>query len=87
MPIPWVRDYLLSDTSAGDSDGASCFFLIVKHRVDDIRGGGERLRNRVVEVLRRIRTGQQWYQAESEIYGDFATRADDAMRLIEAPPP
>ena len=39
----------------------------------------------MVEVLRRIRTGQQWYQAESEIYGDFATRADNAMRLINRP--
>ena len=77
-------DYLLSDKSAGDSDGANCFFGIVECRSHDICGGGDVLRRRVVEVLDRLRTRQPWYDATPEIYGDFAVMADEAMKLIES---
>ena len=76
-------DYLLSDQSAGDCDGANCFFGIVEVRCQDIQAGGEELRRRVREVLDRLRSGQQWYDADSEIYGQFSVRAERATRLIE----
>jgi hypothetical protein len=76
-------DYLLSDKSAGDADGASCFFGIVEVRCHDICAGGESLRRRVREVLDRLRNGERWYDAQPEIDGQFSARADEATRLIE----
>ena len=75
-------DYLLSDESAGDSDGASCFFGIVEIRSRDIYVGGEDLRRRVTEVLGCLRNRQQWYNAEPKIYGEFSVMAEKAMTLI-----
>jgi hypothetical protein len=79
-------DYLLSDKSKGDSDGANCFFGLVDNRKTDIRSSVDDLRSRVVEVLTRLRSEQQWYDANPGIYGDFAARADEAMKLIESQP-
>jgi len=76
-------DYLLSDKSEHHGIAAYCFFGIVEYRTDDIRNSGEALRQRVLEVLHRIRTGQQWYGADIEIYGDFSVMAIDAISLID----
>jgi hypothetical protein len=90
MPLACFRyyvhayiDYLLSDKSAGDSDGASCFFGIVECRKEDINGSGEGLRRRVRDVLLRLREEQQWFHAEPEIYGDFRVRGAEVLKLIE----
>lgn len=90
MPLACFRyylhayiDYLLSEKSVGDSDGANCFFGLVECRTDDINGTGEILQRRVRDVLTRLRNSQQWYDAEPEVYGDFKARADAALRLIE----
>ena len=76
-------NYLLSDKSAGDSDGANCFFVIVELRHRDICGGGHELQRCVVEVLERLRAKQLWYDATPEIYGDFTEMADKAIKVIE----
>jgi hypothetical protein len=76
-------DYLLSEKSARDSDGASCFFGIVEIRHRDILAIGEGLQHRVINVLRRLAARQQWYDADPDIYGDFAARTDEAIRLLE----
>jgi hypothetical protein len=90
MPLACFRyylhayiDYLLSDKSVGDSDGASAFFGIVECRSDDINCSDEVLRSRVSKVLFGLRDGQHRYGAEPEVYGDFRTRADEAIKLIE----
>ena len=76
-------DYLLSDKSEGDSDGASCFFGLIEFRKDDVCISGDKLRNRVSEVLRHIRVRQKWYDADPDIYGDFAKRSDEILSLIK----
>jgi hypothetical protein len=75
-------DYLLSNKSAGRASGAYSFFDVVECRSDDINGSDAVLRSRVREVLDRLRDGQQWFDAEPEIYGDFSVRADEVLKLI-----
>lgn len=78
-------DYLLSDKSKGDSDGASCFFGLVEVRCEDFKTSGEVLLGRVRQVLMDLRGRQDWYAAHRHIYGDFSQRADAALVLIQAP--
>ena len=76
-------DYLMSEKSAGDSDGASCFFGLVEFRKDDIKASARDLQQRVAETLRHIAARQKWYDADEFIYGDFADRAIEALKQIE----
>jgi hypothetical protein len=75
-------DYLLSNESKGDSDGASCFFGFVKSRHKDILTFGEHTQSRTKAVLERLATSQHWFEASVEIYGDFNDRADEALALL-----
>ena len=75
-------DYLMSDQSAGDSDGASCFFGVVDVRHDDVRCADEHLKQTVRNVLARLASRQSWYDASPEIYGDFGVRADACLKLL-----
>ena len=90
MPEPCFRfyahayiDYLMSDRSKGDSDGASCFFGIVEVRKDDILRGPAELKTRVEALLRRLGERQAWYDAEPKIYGQFKERSKACLRMIE----
>jgi hypothetical protein len=67
-------DYLLSEDSKGDCDGASCFFGLAEVRAAEIRSEG---------VLRHLAARQVWYDADPTIYGDFAKRAEKALSLIQ----
>jgi hypothetical protein len=52
-------NYLLSDKSGGDCDGASCFFGLIEVRKDDICTSADKLRNRISEVLHYIGARQE----------------------------
>jgi len=89
MPEPCFRfyvhayiDYLMSDQSKGDSDGASCFFGIVEVRKDDILRTPSELRTRFEVLLRRLAERQAWYDAEPDIYGQLKERSEACLRTI-----
>ena len=75
-------DYLLSDKSRGDSDGASGFFGLVECREDDIRTSDGKLQNRICEALKHIGARQEWYDADLDIYGDFKVRSEKVLSLV-----
>ena len=75
-------NYLLSDKSKGDCDGASCFFGLIEVRKDDICTSEDKLRNRISEVLQHIGARQEWYDADLDIYGNFSMRSSKALSLI-----
>jgi len=90
MPLACFRyylnayiQYLLSDASQGDSDGASCFFSLVDVRHQDIMTCDEPTRARVVAVLDRLACSQGWFDASEEIYGNFPERAKRARELLQ----
>ncbi len=78
-------DYLMSEQSEGDSDGASCFFGLVEVRADDILRGPGELRERIRALLRRLGERQTWYDATPHIYGDFRRKAEACLKRIEEP--
>jgi len=75
-------DYLMSDQSKGDSDGASCFFGVVEMRKEDILCGLPTLRARVATLLRRLGERQTWYDAKPSIYGSFEQKSRACLRMI-----
>lgn len=77
-------DYLLSDKSEGDSDGASCFFGIIEGRKNDICTSGDQLRDRISEVLHYIGARQEWYSADLDIYGNFMKKSAKVLSLINS---
>lgn len=89
MPTPCLRyyitaylQYLLSDRSSGDSDGAFCFFGLVEIRHSDINRFDSETVDHVKAVLQKLGTHQEWYVADPAIYGDFATKAQcEIVRL------
>ena len=76
-------DYLFSGRSAGDSDAANCFFGIVEIRKDDIARADFDLRQRILDMLKRLASQQAWYEADIEIYGDFIERSAQCMQMID----
>lgn len=94
MPLACFRyyihaytSYLLSAASAGDSDGASCFFGIVEIRLTDIRTSDSHLKESVEAVLRRLRDNQDFYDAPERFYGSFKSRAELSLTAIRAAAP
>ncbi len=75
--------YLFSEASEGDSDSASSFFGLVTLRADDIILAGP-LYPAVAKTLKHIAAGQDWYDSEREIYGDFADRAEEALARLRS---
>lgn len=73
-----------SELSHGDSDGANCFFGLVKVRSVDIRNGDPRVREAVIRTLRRVGQAQEWYDADPEHYGSFAARSEACLALLGA---
>jgi hypothetical protein len=93
MPRPCFRfyvlaytNYLMSESSRGDHDGANCFFGLVECRKDDIRGSSELVIGEIAKTLEKLKDGQGWYDAPEEIYGSFNDRALSCLNLIRAEP-
>jgi hypothetical protein len=80
-------EYLLSDASRDDSDGASCFFGLVKFRRNDIGACSQQVIEQIARTLERLRKSQEWYDADESIYGSFADQATSCLKLIGAKPP
>jgi hypothetical protein len=74
-------EYLLSEKSYGDSDGARCFFGLVSIRHNELRSEMQ-LREAACRVLQHLQYGQETYNADIAIYGDFEVRAELALRLL-----
>lgn len=75
-------NYLLSEQSKGDSDGASCFFGLIETRHADICQFAPESIERTKTVLHKLTHEQAWYDADPEIYGDFAQKAVHASDLL-----
>jgi len=91
MPTPCLGyyitaylQYLMSDRSKGDSDGASCFFGLVEIRHSDINTFTPETVAQTKTVLQKLGTHQEWYDADQVIYGDFATKAQRTIGLLSS---
>ena len=80
--IDAYMDYLLSDRSVGDSDGASSFFGLVEVRCEDIKAFSSNTVQSVKSVLNRLASQQTSYDAAPEIYGSFEKKAERTLHLL-----
>ena len=76
-------DYLLSEHSRGDSDGASCFFGLVDCRCEEIPKLPYDTREKIFRVLDKLAAGQEYFDASLAIYGSFPARAALAQERIK----
>lgn len=72
--------YLLSEESKGDSDGASCFFGVIELKLASnprwlIESWAE-----IEEVLNRLSSGQEYFDACESIYGSFPKKASKLIQ-------
>ncbi len=74
--------YLLSESSQGDSDGASCFYGLIECRHEDIQTFSEATIEQVRKVLQRLASHQDWYEASPDIYGDFERKSMRTLELL-----
>ena len=80
--LPAYLQYLMSDASHSDSDGASCVFGLIDHRLGDIIGDASLMRN-VVGTIEHIGNRQSWYDADESIYGSFRRRAVQLISKLQ----
>ena len=76
-------DYLSSQASCGDSDGASCLFAMIGLRIQEF-ANNEELRKLVCESLAEIAIRQDWYEAPEYIYGSFPKKASELIQQLNA---
>lgn len=69
-------EYLLSAESAQDSDGASCFFALIGHKLEFTPRDIVPIWPAIASILTRLSENQAFYDASPDIYGDFPTRAN-----------
>lgn len=72
-------NYLLSDRSKGDCDGASCFFGLIESRYKEVSTVDRETVERIKAVLHRLGSQQSWYDADPDIYGDFGRKAEKLL--------
>lgn len=75
-------NYLLSERSKCDADGASAFMHLVVMRQEDFRRMGSEAVSAALGVLDRIARSQEWYDADWDIYGNFNKRATEVRRRL-----
>jgi len=76
-------NYLTSDDSQGDADGASCFFGLINQRSPELANNRE-LRQQVCETLAHVGTRQDWYDADEEIDGSFREKAAELLEKLNS---
>ncbi|TWU40852.1 hypothetical protein [Novipirellula artificiosorum] len=79
--LPAFLDYLASDAAKGDSDGASCVFGLIDHRLDDLSTDPVLLR-KAIETIEYVGEHQEWYDADESIYGSFERKANRLLRKL-----
>ena len=80
-------NYLLSDQSKDDCDGASCFLGLIKHKMEydqnDLRGA---VWERVTETIEHIRNNSEWFAWTDSIYGNLEEKTTRLLVLNESIP-
>jgi hypothetical protein len=76
-------DYLMSEASKDDSDGANCFFGLVEYRAEDVVVDATVVAA-VIACLAHLAERQTWYDASPALYGNFAERARQAVAGLRA---
>ena len=70
-------DHLLSPSSRGESDMASCFLRLVRERIQTQPKQLEEVWSQLRPAVVAVATRQAFYDADEAIYGSFATLADE----------
>lgn len=80
--LPAYLQYLMSEASRGDSDGASSVFGLVDHRLEDLFRDATLLRH-VTKTIAHMGERQSWYDADESLYGSFRRKADRLLSKLQ----
>jgi hypothetical protein len=78
--------YVMSETAIGDSDAASCFLnnLVAREQYDP--GSVAHVYERLAPTVDFVAGSQPRFDADHDIYGDFAEKAEILKKLVGAMP-
>ena len=65
------KEYILSDRSENDSDGASCYLNLIKYKLEEESTQVTEIFETIVTSLEIVSKNQKYYDANIDIYGDF----------------
>ena len=76
-------NYILSEKSKGDSDGASSFlYLTIEILKEDYLEATSEIKHSFIETAKLIANNQKYYEADIEIYGDFLDLHKQIVQLV-----
>ena len=79
---PVYADYVLSDNSKGDSDGASCYLNMVNELLEANRALAIEMTERIlIDAAKNVSMRQAFYDADIDIYGDFSEQYEQIIEL------
>ena len=81
--IQAYKEYMLSDRSEGDSDGASCYLSLIKFKLEEEPDQVIEIFEELLPSLEIVAGRQTFYDADIAIYGDFKKRLSDIKQLKE----
>lgn len=81
--LPSYINYLKSDRSVGDSDGASAFIGLMSAKAPELRNQRSVLWEEACSTLRWIARSQERFEAIPEIYGNFGLRVEEILSDLE----
>ena len=65
------KEYILSERSRDDSDGASCYLRLIKQKLENEPDHVLNIFELLLPSLEAVADRQDFYEANTEIYGDF----------------
>jgi hypothetical protein len=77
-------EYLLSDGSKDDPGAASGMFYLIRYDIQSGQNKSFELTPYLPLILRKVAERQEFYGADIDIFGDFKTRAEEIIHLIES---
>lgn len=83
--LPAYMDYLKSEESEGDSDGASCFISLISHKLGTESKDLTELWPIIENTLEIVKSKQDWYDASEDIYGNFPNRVKKIYKKANKP--
>jgi hypothetical protein len=78
------KEYILSDRSKEDSDGASCYLRLIKYKLEEEPDQITEIFNDILPSLEIVASRQEFYDADIDIYGDFKELLIDIKQRYKA---
>ncbi len=75
------KEYIISERSKDDADGASCYLRLIEHKLETEPEQIKEIFELLAPSLEIVATRQRFYDADTDIYDDFKEILDSIHQL------